>query len=412
MKLHCPYCGGGFEPAPTLIPDAYGLVQCRCATYPIIEGILVLKPASAALTTAILEEQYERALQLAAFDFVPRNARTRARKVVDFISDARLPGHGFLKRRHQRTWDEHIKVLDFYTFEEMAGQLRPRMYAAYLVHRYANPSFLSAIGVIQTFSVLPASPAPQILDLACGTAHSSFLLSYFFPHAEITATDHDFINLLLARYYLAPHATLVCCDHEAPLPFAADAFDGVFCLDAFHYIRSKRALVLELQRLVRPEALWVFAHLHNKAEFNFTEGMPLTAEGYLACFAEINPRLFDEADLLEQAANENQIDLRGPASSLQTLAMAQAFTLVASGRKEVWHVYPKLKERLHQHPEVIQQNPIYATDAQGILSQHWPNEMLKEECSAVTAYLPERVRAADVQDASLFVQVPLPDAYR
>lgn len=413
-RWHCPYCDAPLVPDAAEAPEiVYGLVRCRCAVYPVVEGILVLKPANEALQAAIQDGAYPTALRLAAYAYVPQNARTRVRKGVDFLTANRVPGHGRLAQAHAQRWGRAVTAAADTTFREAVRALRPRMYADYLVHRYANPSFLAAIGVLHTLETLDG-PTPEVLDLACGTAHATFLMGRLYPHLALTATDHDFINLLLARWYLTPNATLVCCDHEAPLPFADAAFDAVFCLDAFHYIRSKRALVRELQRLARPEALWLFPHLHNAEAFNFTAGMPLSAEGYLACFDELNPRLFDEAELLAQAVQADAIDLKETPAS-EALHAAQAFTLVAAGRPAVWQSYPDQRARLHAPKDLLRLNPIYQETPGGGVAMKWPNAMLEEECGAVAAYLPAAhpLDGADgpTPEAPAFLWVPLPERY-
>ena len=50
----------------------------------------------------------------------------------------------------------------------------------------------------------------------------------------------------LARRFTAPGCEAVCCDGNAPLPFARGAFGLAMCSDAFQYIWTKRQFVGEM----------------------------------------------------------------------------------------------------------------------------------------------------------------------
>ena len=79
-------------------------------------------------------------------------------------------------------------------------------------------------------------------------------------------TDIDFVNLTIARRFLAPEIPAICLDAELPLPFVSNTFDGLYCLDGLHYVRSKMALLSEVDRVVSDEdGAWLFAHMHNAA---------------------------------------------------------------------------------------------------------------------------------------------------
>ena len=76
-----------------------------------------------------------------------------------------------------------------------------------------------------------------------------------------------FAKIWLARRFTAPGCEPVCCDGNAPLPFARGAFGYAMCSDAFLYIWTKRQFVGEMVRLVdgpdEPGAV-VINHTHNQ----------------------------------------------------------------------------------------------------------------------------------------------------
>jgi SAM-dependent methyltransferase len=316
---------------------------------------------------------------------------------------------------------------------------KPRVFADYLLHRYANPSFLAAVSlmpILEPFlkgakigSAANGLP-PRVLDLGCGAGHSSFLLTVLFPHVAITASDQDFVSLYLAKRFLAPNAEYVCSDVEVPSPFPDSYFDAVHCLDAFHYFRSKMAIVGELRRVLKRDAVWVFPHLHNALADNVTAGTPLSPEHYARCFEFLDPTLFDEADLLRHTGEIRRAP-RSSGAAVARLRGAQTVALVG-GVKDPLDAARPLRELVGDAGVGLRINPIYQGRWRGDtlrLELRWPNERLHEECRAADDVLPReceltksqvrRLRGAggaadDPQIRELtsrFVLVPLPRNY-
>jgi SAM-dependent methyltransferase len=423
-ELHCPYCGSLLREEIQVVAGSegplYGIVKCECDRYPIVDGILILRPVPANLIQLLERRETEGALRSALYDLIPDNARTRKRRRIEGLRKLRFPFASRLARQDaERFWS--VLTDREASFQEILRYVRTETYADYLIHRYANPSFFVALGVLSILEELEhgaavyeaaearekdtrSAPAvvsaakavqprpPRVLDLACGTAHTSFLIQVLFPEIATVAADHDFINLYLARRFMAPGATYLCIDAEAPLPFADHSFDAVFCLDAMHYIRSKKALSLEIERTLTPEGICLLPHLHNAKVYNPVPGMPLSAEGYLECFADLEPRLFSEPRLLDLVMHEQRIDLGAPASEEERGA-ANSFCIVGSRRAGMWRNYNSITARLCQKPEYLGINPIYKVGEEGNamhLEMQWPNPILAKECARIEAYLPKQ----------------------
>lgn len=432
-ELHCPYCGSSLHVALQLPPGSleieYGILECDCHRYPIVDGILVMRRLESTILDFLDNADTDGAFRAALYELTPEDTRTRRRHVVDFLQRIRSPfagalaGHDAARLSHK----SHSRAMS--TFRRALHDLRPGTYGDYLFHRYANPSFLSSIGLLPSLGALERR---RVLDLGCGTAHATFVSRQVFPDLSAVAADHDFINLYLARRFIVPDAAHVCIDLEAPLPFSDDAFDAVFCLDAFHYVRSKRALVRELDRVVERQGIWLFAHLHNALVFNLSPGMPLSPKGYLRCFDGVQPRLFAEADILNALVLEPEIDLRNSPSDV-TLQGSNALCMACSRREDVWRSYENVTAHLCSDRSLLAINPIYQGTYDGPtahLQMIWPNARLRTECVGLNAYIPEahevdrslldRVEsesttAEDVPEiqklAKLFVLVPLPPHY-
>jgi SAM-dependent methyltransferase len=448
-ELHCPYCGSSLREELRVSDSSagllYGVLRCECERYPVVEGILILRPVPGKLIQLLERRDTEGALRSTLYDLIPENARTRNRRRIEGLSRIRVPFASHLARRDaDRFWN--VLTDREASFQEILRYVRADIYADYLIQRYANPSFFVALGALSVLEELEsvkvpvavsagqaATPrSPRVLDMACGTAHTCFLMQVLFPDIAVVAADHDFINLYLARRFMAPGATYMCIDGEAPLPFADDSFDAVFCLDAIHYIRSKKALGIEMTRVLTPDGICLLPHLHNARVYNPVPGMPLSAEGYLDCFESLEPRLFPEPRLLDQVMRQHQVDL-GASASDEERKTANSFCIVGSRRADVWRTYDALAERLCREPKHLGVNPVYRV-IEGPdtvqLEMKWPNSTLAKECARIESYLPkqytidralwDRVRSgtATERDTSAirslvedFVLVPLPKNY-
>lgn len=271
-----------------------------------------------------------------------------------------------------------------------------------------------------------------MLDLACGAGHSTFFMHHLFPHRALTAADHDLTNLYMIRRYFVPEATLLCIDLERPLPFARDSFSSVFCLDAFHYIRSKAALSRELRRVVTRKGVWIFAHLHNAQTHNVNAGLPLSLEAYRNCFGSLPTSFFPERHFLDSLMHQRAIDL-GASFSDEELEETNALCMIGTHRESIRRPHRNPTSRMARSLSAAA-NPIYRSVSGRPGWRHvemqWPSEALRQECAPVEAYLPsalsvdeelwsriEHQRTTVADEAPLrplveaFVAVPLPSSY-
>ena len=403
-ELHCPYCAGPLAldrlltGSPDLIENA--IVRCGCYRYPVIDGILVLRQQSgpadtndarvASLDDGDIESARRRAMQI---DDRPPTVRHRG--VRSLARAAAHRGIALAARVAGRSRAQPAAPADPAGLQATLSQLRPGLYGQYLYHRYANNSFHASIPLLLLLGDLPPGPKrPRVLELTCGIGHSAFLMSALLPHLDVVASDHDFTNLWIARSHFAPNATLICLDAEVPLPFGDGAFAAVFCLDGFHYLRSKIALGREMRRVASTEALFLFPHLHNALQANIHPGIPLDPDGYRRCFDGIPTALFDENAVLEGFVEHAEFALDQPTVPAQ-LAQAQSLALVATRRPGYWHTRRELAALIASDPTQLMPNPLYRiapSDGCIDLIAEWPNPALETECMAVKRYLPKSLR--------------------
>lgn len=414
--LHCPFCGSGLDVVFRSSGEGgggdvdsirYGVLRCACSRYPVVGGIPIL--------------QHIDGLQ-SVVDLI--TARDERRALLQCMNVFRIKW-AHRTRWHQARYYFNCRRLvadrDLCFRDAVDLVRRPRVFADYLFHRYANPSFLAGAGVLQLLGSLqkdsvgtlmegsvatgtpdePRGPnwrgkvtsdsVIRVIDLACGAGHSSFLMQRLYPEMSVVAVDSDFISLYLAKQFIAPEATHVCLDAECPSPFPDRYFNAVFCLDAFHYLHSKRAVLGELQRILTSSAIWLFPHLHNALQHNMVAGIPLSPERYLECFGFLEARLFDEGDILHGLCDKRVLDLEA-SSALSRLNDAPTLTLIG-GQRKLWGVHREFPSGFYSDRPSLEINPIYRVKRSGDkldLSLKWPNPVMKEECSAAESILPRQ----------------------
>jgi SAM-dependent methyltransferase len=303
-------------------------------------------------------------------------------------------------------------------FDAALRAARPEGYADYLYHRFANPSFLAALPPLVVLGdALRHGGRRRLLELMSGVGHSSATVSALCPGVEPVMADVDFVNLYVARRYVAPAGAALCVDVELPLPLRDDSIDGVYCLDGLHYARSKVALLREVDRIVGPEGAWLFAHMHNARGANVNPGAPLDPGGYAKRFAFGQQRLLAETGILRQFQRDGALDLaQQPASA--DLDSSDALTLFGARTEDLWRRYVELDAALSRRPDLLEFNPLYRLDRtpDGVVaSAQWPSESLRRECEGTPPLLRESVRVSrDTlrQIASAKAGGPLPGAAR
>lgn len=425
--LHCPYCGGrlSLETADPRQGVRYGLLRCACHEYPVVEGIPILQQMDGLhRVTQLVQAADRRGALLRALDLfrVQWAQRTKLHRLKYHWNCSRLVSRSSISFADAAQWVR-----------------RPSVFADYLVHRYANPSFMAAIGPLMVLAraasahahgACDAAHPVRILDLACGAGHASHVMRLLRPELSVVSADQDFVNLYLARRYLVPDGLHLCIDAQVPSPFPDEFFDAVYCQDAFHYFRSKKAAVEELKRVAVSNALWVFPHLHNRLCHNLVPGLPLSPQGYLQCFDLPGATLFSESELLRALVVDRVVDLR-ETPPIASLTEVPNLTLMA-GSQALGRCFEDFPQAFCRQASTLQINPIYRSHAEGDglrLERHWPNPVMARECAEAQTVLAPVCRISGEQLRHLragwtgphpdwlndlvarFVLVPLPRGY-
>ncbi|MBI3249162.1 MAG: class I SAM-dependent methyltransferase [Deltaproteobacteria bacterium] len=127
----------------------------------------------------------------------------------------------------------------------------------------------------------------DVLEVGCGTGHWLKVLagrSGFLAGFDLSA------NMLQRAHELVPEAPLVRGRAET-LPYRAQSFDRVFCINAFHHFTDKPAFLAEAYRVLRPggglmsvgldphaglDRWWVYDYFHETLDLD-TQRYPSAA---------------------------------------------------------------------------------------------------------------------------------------
>lgn len=377
--LRCPYCGGRLELVDSLfhrrtdeaIQD--GILGCHCCIFPVVDGIPVLHlqpPATAA-------RDQVRAGQ-------PALAR---RTMIGLEDEAEAAAFDAIASSGTATYRETVEALG------------PNFEGGYFLYRFSDPTYLVAQAVVRSVArTVLYGGARRAIDICGGSGHLTRTLLDVSSPAPVLA-DLYFAKVWLARRFTAPRCEPVCCDGNAPFPFARGAFGVAMCTDAFMYIWTKRQFVGEMERLIadarpgsEPGAVLI-GHTHNADSWSPSHGQPLSAAGYRDLFEAFEPRVFGEAGLFADVVGGGPLDL-SRRDDPDTLERDPALTIIATRHPGVFVAHELDPVAAEVATGEFRLNPLYAADAEGDrvrLRLQFPSEDYAQEYAACRQYLPDEV---------------------
>ena len=370
--LRCPYCGGRLSLVDSLFHRGTadeihdGILGCHCCIFPLVDGIPVLHvlPASTA-----------------ARDQIQAGRPELARRAMFGLDDD-----------GQAEAFEAVASSDTATYRDTVEALGPNFEGGYFLYRFSDPTYIVAQAVARAVGATVLGGKRRAIDICGGSGHVTRTLLDLSDAPPVLA-DLYFAKVWLARRFTAPGCEPVCCDGNAPMPFARGAFGFAMCTDAFMYIWTKRQFVGEMERLVasgsssEPGAVLI-GHTHNERTWSPSHGQPLSPEGYADLFETIEPRLFGEGHLFADVVAGGPLDL-SRRDDQETLDKSPALTIVASRHPGVFARHPLTQPAAAGELRI---NPLYALEPDGDrvrLRLAFPNEEYADEYGACRQYLPE-----------------------
>ena len=376
--LRCPYCGGRLELVESMHHRASGdridegILGCHCCIFAVVSGIPVLHLQPAAVEARGHMEQGRPELAL---------------RVMAGVSD---PAQAEIFERTAASADS--------TYRELVEALGPNFEGGYFLYRFSDPTFIVADAVVRAVGRAVLAGRRRALDVCGGSGHLTRSLVGLSSPPPVLA-DLFFPKMWLAQRFTVPGCEAVCCDGNAPLPFARGVFGLAMCSDAFQYIWTKRQFIDEMARVVDPQAGAVLiSHTHNQLAWSPSHGQPLSPAGYRDLFETIEPRIFGEAGLFEDVVSGRPLDLTRR-DAPETLDHDPALTIVAAtpgAAGEVWKAHeieapgtPRSGDAPRGRWRI---NPLYRASphAGGVrLELAFPTPDYEDEYGACRRYLPE-----------------------
>jgi uncharacterized protein YbaR (Trm112 family) len=374
--LRCPFCGGRLSLVDSLyhrqsgdeIHD--GILGCHCCIFPVVDGIPVLHLQPAANT---------------ARDQVQAGRADLARRTMFGLEDDR-----------QAEEFQAVASSDTATYRDTVEALGPGFEGGYFLYRFSDPTYIVAQAVVRAVAATVLGGTRRAIDICGGSGHVTRSLLDLSSPPPVLA-DLYFAKVWLARRFTAPGCEPVCCDGNAPMPFARGAFGFAMCTDAFMYIWTKRQFVGEMERLIddrrtgaAPGAVLI-GHTHNERTWSPSHGQPLSHEGYADLFETFEPRIFGEAGLFDDVVGSGVVDL-SRRDAPDTLDENPALTLIASRDARVFARHPVVPPAAARGE--FRLNPLYAAEPDGDrlrLRLRFPSEDYEQEYGACRRYLPEEL---------------------
>jgi uncharacterized protein YbaR (Trm112 family) len=374
--LRCPYCGGPLELVSSLFHErrdaelVNGILGCQCCIFALVDGIPVLHLQPNAT---------------AAIEHLKAGSPVRARRAMFGLED-----------EHQAGLFERAAASEAATYKETVEAIGPNFEGGYFLYRFSDPTFVVAQAVVRSVASTVLAGGRRAVDICGGSGHLTRTLLECSAAPPILA-DLYYAKIWLARRFTARGCEPVCCDGNAPMPFARGAFGFAMCTDAFMYIWTKRQFVGELERLIddrspgaSPGAVLI-GHTHNERTWSPSHGQPLSPEGYAALFETIEPRIFGESGLFEGLVTNNVLDL-SVRDSKPTLDAEPALTIVATRHPGVFQRH-QLTVATRASGE-FRLNPLYVAEPNGgqiALRLAFPDVDYEQEYGACRRYLPDQL---------------------
>jgi uncharacterized protein YbaR (Trm112 family) len=373
--LRCPYCGGRFDLVESIFhvgDDAAvrdGMLGCHCSIFAVVDGIPVLHLDGA-------------------------SAEARAHVEAGRPDLARHAMFGLSGDAAARF--DALAAAETSTYLAIVDAIDPTPEGKYFLYRFSDPTYVVAQALVRAVAGAVLRTGGRAIDVCGGSGHLTRLLVDLTPEPPVLA-DLYFSKLWLARRFTAPGVEAVCCDANAPLPFARGAFRFAACVDAFMFIWTKRLLVGEMLRLLDDPnggtpAAALLGHVHNADVWSPSHGNPLPPQGYLDLFETLEARMYGEATLFADVVNGGPLDLSRH-DSADVMAQDPALAVVACtrvARNAVFKPHP-----LDRSPGVrgeLRVNPLYQVETQGDqirLLLRFPSDDYADEFGACRAYLPD-----------------------
>lgn len=402
----CPFCGGNFslifgEKLHGVI--SYGILECYCGEYPVVEGIPILMKGEISLTgqsteriVSLIKKKQEKKAFLDLLTPPHTSFSSSTRRLLNTI-----PKIGRLVRpvsaRVTATWQAQVADIIDDPASTACDFLRHHFTnRATLVHSYFTYRFSQSkhfVG-LSLSSALATQSEGLTLDLGCGTGALTWVLQQHTKSSPVVGLDGSFHILYVAKRWCVPDGFFVCAAADGSLPFRKGTFSTVCAADAFQYFRQKATCISDLKRITDENGLIILPGTRNASVHFQHAGLPLPALGYKNLVADMPHRLIADSDILNRYLSK-QGPMLAPEKTIHSLSAAPTITIVASRNPEVFANYGAFTEWPHSRGH-LSINSLYrkreeATDGRIKAYRSFPSSEYETNHEESKSYLPEAV---------------------
>lgn len=343
--MNCPYCLNPFEIEKIVEGTddriTFGLIRCRCFSFPIVHGVLLLGLTKGYGGSEEHVQPYV-PLQVAAIEYLRadqishlhRWIRRHIPLLADLVETPELTYTEFMRSYSRRLSGPVQK--DLYSdgrFEVLgkAGAVRrqpslkaklgstrlgagyvslrerlyPKIFNIWYVKRYTQPG-----QIMQTRAVLRTLPFDgPILSLCCGHGVFEFLIGGIdvTAHDRTVCIDGQLLNLFVVRRFIAPSATCICHDVQFPLPFQSGSFDSVFSSSCLSEIPARATFVRESSRVTSENGWCLFDSITEAA----SEDERINPSRYWRYCQNEMTRLTEYFELIRKCVEPKDVQIMG-----------------------------------------------------------------------------------------------------
>jgi ubiquinone/menaquinone biosynthesis C-methylase UbiE len=262
----------------------HAVLQCSCRRYPILDSVLFLNKDQ--IAARVLDFVVRRKKWLRGRENIPlfwfRN--------TFFAQDVAIIASSVIK-----VFDS-LSLKNFITLFKSLGFYK-EAWAEYLSSRSNSIEFRSAL-----ISLRRIRSGSTILDVASGAGHFLKYLTKVSKEETIWGVESSVVGIYLSKKYFAPRANYVYLNLGNGLPFKKSFFNAVFVNDALHYIKEKRLLCGDIDKITKHGGKIILTNLHNKHQarlFDERKHYPEYPQNYIKLFPNKKYQLFSEEGLYE-----------------------------------------------------------------------------------------------------------------
>jgi SAM-dependent methyltransferase len=328
--LCCQSCNAGFEfkhaEPSRLGRGEFGVLTCKCASYPVIDGIPVIQQGRVGMfehTTGQAQTDGATPTELVQLiesgqsdDALMRCLAPPSRiawlRLLGWRLSTSSPAARLNSWQSKRAITEVLESRDsitardvlrfFFGYDALGG---PDV-GDYFILRFGQPRWVAAVALLERVA---SGPKP-VLDVACGVGHLEHYLTKRANPVDAIGVDINFYHVWIARHWIAPHADYVCCNVTEGLPFQSGTFSATMVSDAYHYFPQRDRFNSEIDR-VGTDGPIVLTRVGNRAMMP-NEGSEVSLREYLLELGDRETRAFSEESLVrDYLARRNPLDRQG-----------------------------------------------------------------------------------------------------